>query len=209
MLSEINLIEVLGYVASILIAFSLLTNSIIKLRWINLVGAVSFLIYGILISALPIVLTNIVICIIDVFFLIKIYSSKEYFKVLEMPGEDRYLSIYLEFYKDEIKKYFPRFEFKCGDINFYILRNMVTAGVFIARKIDSESLFVDLDFATPEYRDFKVGKYIYNDYKEYFLNMGIKTLYTYALNEEHYRYLTKMGFSQYEKLDGKVMMKKL
>ena len=43
------MIEWIGYIASIVIATSMLMNSLLKLRWINLVGAILFSTYGFII----------------------------------------------------------------------------------------------------------------------------------------------------------------
>ena len=41
--------EFIGYAASILVAFSLMMSSILKLRIINLIGAITFVIYGLMV----------------------------------------------------------------------------------------------------------------------------------------------------------------
>lgn len=38
-----NFLEILGYIASLIVLISLLMSSIIKLRWINLLGSAVFL----------------------------------------------------------------------------------------------------------------------------------------------------------------------
>ncbi len=47
-----QIFEIVGYVASILVAVSLLMRSILRLRVINLIGAITFVIYGLLIKEL-------------------------------------------------------------------------------------------------------------------------------------------------------------
>lgn len=74
-----NWLEWLGYLASLLVLISLLMNSIIKLRWINLLGSSIFSFYGFLIAALPVGFMNLGIVLINIYHLVKIYHSKEYF----------------------------------------------------------------------------------------------------------------------------------
>ncbi|MEO1643805.1 MAG: hypothetical protein AAFR67_01365, partial [Chloroflexota bacterium] len=65
---ELTLIyEIVGYIASALVAVSLLMTSILRLRIINLIGAIVFVVYGVLIVAYPIVLTNAIIVCINVY----------------------------------------------------------------------------------------------------------------------------------------------
>ena len=48
----------IGYFASAVIAVSMMMQSIVKFRWINLAGAATFAIYGLLIGAIPVFLLN-------------------------------------------------------------------------------------------------------------------------------------------------------
>lgn len=72
----IPLIEWVGYLASVLIAASMFMKDIIKLRFINLVGSLCFVIYGLVIKAYPVALTNIVIVSVNLYYLYKITNEK-------------------------------------------------------------------------------------------------------------------------------------
>lgn len=202
-----NWLEWLGYLASLIVAVSLLMSSIIKLRWYNLIGSILFAIYGYMINAIPVALINTVIVFINIYYLYKIYSEKEYFKLIEINEESKYTQTFFDFYKNEIHKYFPDFKFTLQGtaVSFYILRNMVAAGVFIATEHDKESLFIDLDFVMPEYRDFKIGKFIFEDNEKYFIEKGYSKLFCYATNKEQKIYLQKMGFHETVE-EGMVLM---
>lgn len=50
--------EWLGYIASLIVLISLLMSSVKKLRWINLLGSLTFAVYGFLINALPVAVMN-------------------------------------------------------------------------------------------------------------------------------------------------------
>lgn len=204
---EFNWLEWLGYLSSIIVAVSLLMSSIIKLRWYNLIGSITFAVYGYLIDALPVALINTIIVFINIYYLYKIYTEKEYFKLIEINEESKYLKSFFDYYKNEIKKYFPDFKFTLSgsDLSFFILRNMVPAGVFIASQHDKESLFINLDFVKPEYRDFKIGKFIFEDNEKYFREKGYKKLFCFTSNKEQNSYLKKMGFREFNN-EGKSCM---
>lgn len=78
-------------------------------------------------------------------------------------------------------------------IVFFILRNSVPAGLLYAERIDETSLFIDLDFVIPGYRDLKIGKYVYSNIFSY---TGVSKLYSLPGNTKHENYLRKMGFMQ-------------
>ncbi|MDG3085598.1 hypothetical protein P7F88_05560 [Vibrio hannami] len=70
-------IEIMGYAASIMVAISLTMKDIVKLRVLNFVGCTFFVIYGLMISALPVVATNAFIAIVNVYFLAKMMQEKK------------------------------------------------------------------------------------------------------------------------------------
>lgn len=67
--------EWVGYLASVVVAISLMMSNIKKLRWWNLVGAALFVAYGLAIGALPVALVNFFIVLIDLYYLIKLYRE--------------------------------------------------------------------------------------------------------------------------------------
>lgn len=67
--------ELLGYSASIFVAISLLMSNIKKLRYINLVGCLLFVIYGVLIAAYPVALMNAFCAGINLYHLYKLHKN--------------------------------------------------------------------------------------------------------------------------------------
>ncbi|MEW9077806.1 YgjV family protein [Terrisporobacter glycolicus] len=65
-------IELVGYAASILIAISLTMTDIYKLRIINSIGCLMFVIYGLNVGAYPVALANAIIIIINIYNLYKL-----------------------------------------------------------------------------------------------------------------------------------------
>lgn len=204
-----NWVEWLGYIASLLILTSLLMSSIIKLRWINLVGCILFATYGFLIGSLPVGLSNTAMAFINIYYLIKIYKSynkKDYYHLLEIDDKSEYLNHFLDYYKDGIKNSVTNYDFKNieNGIGFFVLRNLVPAGIFLGSKYDDSTLLIDLDFVIPEYRDFKIGRYIYEEQKSYFYEKGITKIISYPHSDNFNNYLIKMGFVE-EKVGDRVL----
>jgi len=72
---------------------------------------------------------------------------------------------------------------------------MIPAGVFIIRKGGDESAEVLLDYVTKEYRDFRVGKFIYERCREYFTHSHIYRLYVKDPVPSVQKYLCSMGYA--------------
>ena len=197
MMETIPLVEWLGYLASVITAISLLMSSIIKLRWFNLFGSLTFCVYGFVINAYPVGLFNGFIVFVNIYYLFKIYNKKEFFKLQIVETTDGYLGAFFQFYKEDLQKYFPSFSSEnmvSESVSLLVLRNMAVAGVFIGEKLPNNTLRISVDFAIPEYRDFKLGRFVYRDNASFFDANGIKRLVTETRNKEHFNYLMKMGF---------------
>ena len=194
-----------GYIASALLAISLMVNNDFKFRWLNTLGCLSFIIYGVLINAYPVIITNALLLLINGFYLIKIYRTNENFDLLEFEPAATLIERFLLFYKADIKNYFPGFIKITDDnnIRFVVLRDIVIANIFTATLQDDGTAIVNLNYTVPKYRDYKVGRFIFEREKKYLLSKGVKRLvYSQAVNLKHKRFLNVMGFRK-ETIDGK------
>jgi GNAT superfamily N-acetyltransferase len=188
--------EIIGYAASVLVAVSLMMSSILKLRVINLIGALFFTVYGLLIQAYPVAVVNFFIVLIDLYYLYEIFSAKEYIHLLPMEADSEYLRFFLDFYERDIHRFIPGLELDWSGENliFFALRNTVPAGLVIGRVKDETDLYIQLDYAIPGYRDLKIGRYIYQKNAQVFRQRGIRRIYTSPGAPSHGKYLRRMGF---------------
>ena len=193
---HIDILHWIGYLASIAIAVSMTMSSILRFRWINLAGALTFSSYGFLIGAHPVGFLNSFIVMVDIYYLHSIYSKKEIFEILELRADNRYLIKFLQFHNKEIRNFFPDFTYKpeMNTVSFFVLRNMAVAGVFLAHRTPDHCLSVGLDYVISEYRDFKNGKFIYLSLKDRFINDGYTKVIADSRSEKYSRYLLKLGF---------------
>ncbi|USD42615.1 YgjV family protein [Vibrio sp. SCSIO 43135] len=74
---DMNMVEILGYAASIMVAISLTMKDIVKLRVLNFIGCALFTAYGLMIDAWPVVVTNGFIACVNVYFLAKMQNEKK------------------------------------------------------------------------------------------------------------------------------------
>lgn len=72
----IPLIEWVGYAASALIVISLIMTSVIKLRIVNTAGCTLFVVYGFMVGAYPVAVSNLLIVLINLYHLYKIKSAE-------------------------------------------------------------------------------------------------------------------------------------
>ena len=197
--------EWLGYTASLVVAIALLMKSLIRLRWINLFGSALFAVYGFFIQAWPVACFNVVIVFINLFYLARMYGTRENFELMAIRPGDPYLRRFLDVYRGDIRRIFPVTDIDEDPlassqeaVGFYILRDLATAGVFIGKRTAPNTLDVQLDYVTPAYRDFKTGRFLFVDSRDTWMKLGIDTMTAHASDTAHNGYLRRMGFVQEE-----------
>ena len=70
LLLGVELTEWVGYLAMTVLLVSFMMKNVIKLRIINSIGCLFFVIYGIMISQYPIFITNFAIILINLYYLL-------------------------------------------------------------------------------------------------------------------------------------------
>ena len=195
---DTNILQYIGFAASIIIAVSMTMNSILKFRWINLAGAITFSTYGFLIGAYPVGLLNAFIVSVDVYYLVRIYTRKDFFDILEIRNDNRYLMKFLDFHQQEIQKFFPGFVYKpeMNTISFFVLRDTQVAGIFLAHRTGTDTMKVALDFVVPEYRDYRNGKFLYTGLQGSFVSAGFRRAIAESISPKHEKYLRRVGFAK-------------
>ncbi|NLO49825.1 MAG: hypothetical protein GX103_01490 [Bacteroidales bacterium] len=195
---DTSILQYIGFAASIIIAMSMTMNSILKFRWINLAGAITFSTYGFLIGAYPVGLLNAFIVAVDVYYLVRIYTRKDFFDILEIRNDNRYLMKFLDFHQQEIQKFFPGFVYKpeMNTISFFVLRDTQVAGIFLAHRTGIDTMKVALDFVVPEYRDYRNGKFLYTGLQGSFVSAGFRRAVAGSISPKHEKYLRRVGFAK-------------
>ncbi len=193
---ESNIYALIGYTASIIIAISMTMSSIVKFRIINLIGAVLFCTYGFIIGAMPVAILNGFIAGVDMYYLANIFSKKEVFETMQVRNDNKYMKRFLEFYHDDIQRFFPGFVHRPekNTHSFFILRDMAVTGLFLGRRVNENTLQVALDYVIAEYRDFKNGRFVFHRLKNEMIADGFTRVVTKGHTPQHQKYLRKLGF---------------
>jgi hypothetical protein len=189
--------QIIGYIGSVLVAVSLMMKNILHLRWINLVGASVFAFYGFVVGAYPVFLLNSFIAVVDFYYLYEMNKKKELFSLMPVLDKNHlFLNKFLEFYNKDILKFFP--DFNNEDLKnancFFILRNLMPVGLFIYEEISKTQIRIIIDYAIPDYRDLKNGKFIYYAESNFLKEKGYDELTAESSVKVHQKYLLNIGF---------------
>ncbi|MBT8165415.1 MAG: hypothetical protein HKO63_01670 [Acidimicrobiia bacterium] len=197
--------ELIGYLGSALVVASLSMKSILRLRIVGLAGAVVFCTYATLISAYPIVITNLVIVGIHSYYLRQLLGSKPVFTVLEVRQGSRYLEYFIDHYIDDIRQEFlPDFHYepKPDRYRAFILRDMVPTGLFICDLDGTDTAKVQLDYVIPAYRDLKVARFLYSASSAIFADPTITHVESPPGTRQYNEYLVRMGYEKATNREG-------
>jgi hypothetical protein len=193
-MNEIDYLTWFGYLASLVTAISLLMSRPLRLRWLNLVGSALFSVYGLLIESYPVAVFNGLIVFIDAYYIYRIYVSASSFSTILIGNGDGVLSVFLERYAVDMNKFFPGYKSELQKYNFVALqlRDMEVCGVVAGNRSGGE-LTIDIDYTSPNNRDYKPGNYLYKT-SSFLKDNGITKIWAAPKTQVHQEYLVKMGF---------------
>lgn len=192
----IGWVEGVGYAASLLVAGSLMMSNVKHLRWVNLAGSLAFTAYGALLHAWPVFGVNLFCSLIDVYYLDRMARQQDFFTLLAVESDSRFVNRFLRFHEREIARFFPGVSVEqAGKLKgYFILRNMLPAGLFLYEEQPDGLVEVKLDYAIPEYRDRKNAEFIYRILNEQFSREGRRAFVMSSRVKQHQQYLRRVGF---------------
>lgn len=186
------MIEMIGYLGSMLVLISFLMASVVKLRVINSLGGLIFAVYALLIRSYPTAIMNFCLVGINLYYLARLRHPDRHYTLIEEKKGSAMLGAFLTHYGEDIAACFPgiRIGEEDADVVCLVCHKMTPAGILLGRWQESGSLEILLDYSTPEYRDCSVGEYLYSRLP----GLGVNSL-TYSQEPgKHEAYLQKMGF---------------
>lgn len=198
-----NLIEVLGIIASVIVAVSLTMKNIRWLRWVNLFGSGLFAAYGFMIQAWPVFGLNAFIVLINAVYLVQLSTTRDRFSLLEVPASDAepgsasLLARFLETHGPDLALFQPDYPrtLPPGTRVFFVLREVLPINLFICRPVDGGQQIL-VDYAVPAWRDYHNARYLYEKGLGTVRWDGEPVFTAQAPVEAHGRYLRRMGFTR-------------
>jgi len=200
----------LGYIASVVVAISLTMTNIRRLRWINLVGALAFTVYGYVLALYPVLVVNGFIVGINIYYIARITLTRDRFHLIPISWDTSiFLPRFIEFYLGDIRKHFPNLQ--VDELRQYrsifITRNVVPVGLFIYERQEDGIIQIHLDYEIPMYRDYESARYFFKEFREMMQEKGFHTYITHCEIPVHQRYLRRMKFEEDPQIQGRFVRK--
>lgn len=188
------IVEMTGYIGSLLVLVSFLMSSVVKLRVINSIGGFIFAIYALMIQSYPTAFMNVCLVAINLYYLGRLKKKDQHFDLIDGKSDDAFLNYILNYYKEDIGTYFPEWDTDQdkSEVAYIVCCDAVPAGLLLGKMKSGETMEIMLDYSVPAYRDCSVGKYLYSRLSA----RGIKQFVFAGKANNHESYLNKMGFTK-------------
>jgi len=187
-------IDLFGYLASFIILVSLTMKSLVKLRWINAVGSLLFVVFAFLTHSVPTIVMNLGIIVIDLWYVFKITKIKTDYRLIKAERGSSYLDFFYQTYRKDIDAIFGELAFsEAKGFSYFVCDNEI-AGIFAWKENSPTECQIMIDFVTPRYRDTKIGLYFFSQQLPVFREKGYSRFVYHDVGERHWKYLEKIGF---------------
>lgn len=160
-------LDALGWLGSALLVFSLAQARVLRFRVLNLVACVILVVFNWLLGIWPMVVMNLVLSAINLWFIRKLVSGRHddaVFEVLEVGPNDEYLRHVLRVHSEDILRFQPDLVWDGADTGraaYLVQRGDETVGVVLVRDVGDGTAQIELDYVTPRFRDFSPGEFVW------------------------------------------------
>jgi hypothetical protein len=204
-------LEIIGWVGSVLVVVSLMQARVLRFRWLNFAGSVIATAYNTVVGIWPFAAMNGVIAVIDAYWLWRLTRERhdaDVYEVVPVGARDHYLRHVLGVHADDIARYYPSFGLPGDDAGeaaggsrwaYLVLRGDETVGVVVVRDVGGGVGEVELDWVTPRFRDFAPGEFVYRR-SGVFAGTGLRSLVVAEDARDTGPYLERVGFAR---VDGR------
>ncbi len=196
-------LEVIGWLGSAVLVWSLAQARVLRFRALNLVASVVLTGYNAALGVWPMVAMNTVIAGLDTYHLVRLLRSRDdeaTYQVVEVEPDEAYLHHVLQQHAPDIERHNPGFSWdggadaKPGRAAFLVLRDIETVGVVLLSDHGGGEGAVELDYVLPRFRDFSVGKFVYR--RDGLLHrLGFTRLVASSRMRDAREYFTRVGFT--------------
>lgn len=162
-------LDILGWISSVLVVWSLMVARVLRFRVLNLAGAGLATVVNALLGIWPFAAMNGVIAVIDVYWIWRLVRERHdvtAYEVVEVGMDDAYVRHWLDLNATQVARTHPSFRpagvaegaDRCG---YLIMRGDETVGMVVVRDAGAGIGEVELDYVTERFRDFTPGEFVY------------------------------------------------
>lgn len=163
---QVPVLEIIGWVGSAVVVWSMMQQRILRLRVVNLVGCLIQIACNGIFGVWPVAALDAVLAGVQIFNLWRLlrtrHSPAEY-AVLRVDPAGEYLRHLMALHREDIARFTPGFAGPAPEDRAYlIVRGEENVGCVLVRDAGDGVAQVDLDYVTEKYRDFTPGEFVFH-----------------------------------------------
>ncbi len=192
-----------GFIAIVLLAGSFLVKQKTNGWLFYILVIIGFLIGGLIFRLYFLAVSALLAGVVSIIRLrLHISKNRPLEVILVHANDDQYLHYFLDYYRADILKLFPGFDFKIEEefLIALIMSKIETVGLIIAEIKNPETLRICIDYMVPKYQGSQLAKTFYNCELRCIDFLDYKYLYIEPQSKAHNDYLERIGFRL---VDGK------
>jgi hypothetical protein len=161
-------LEIIGWLGSALLVWSLLQTRVLRLRVLNLIGSIVLVVYNAVAHVWPMFALNLVLAGINAYQLRRMVIDRHdagAYDVVEVEADGDLVAQLLDRHRADIARFNP----PAPDVPptgprlaFAVLSGDQIAGLMLVRDVGDRVAQVELDYVTPEFRDFTPGEFVFH-----------------------------------------------
>ena len=201
-----SLLEILGYIACLILLYSLIIRNILRTRCLNFIGWILLGIYGITIGSYPILYLGILFALYNIYYVlwVKLGKGEKFFRLIyDSTFYGKFTKEFIKYHKKELEKFFPDVDFndleKKDKKNLnccFVFRDMAPIGIFVYKRVSAKTAEIIIDYTEHKYSNLIEACFLTRGQIYLKENKGITQLITYTAVPSHVKYLEKQGFIQ-------------
>ncbi|MBO5040604.1 MAG: hypothetical protein J6D09_05860 [Clostridia bacterium] len=146
-------LEIFGYIGTALVLLSMMMTKLSMLRIFNICGSVISAAYSYLSDAMPVVLLNLGLIVINLIHLVMEGIKKKQFNVISKDVNDEVINAFLEKNCEDIKKRFPDLVLNIGNGSkiYMVYSGKEPVGIFVGGE-ENGDLRISFGYSAPGYK---------------------------------------------------------
>lgn len=162
------ILELIGWIGSVLVVLSLAQARVWRFRIMNFAGAVLATFYNAVLGIWPFAAMNGVIAVIDAYWIARLKRESrlpsQAYELVEVHNDDAILGHFLKIHGEEAKAIYPHYSPETpNETNVVLMRGDEMVGLVVISETRDNTAHVSLDFVTERFRDFSPGKFVYSN----------------------------------------------
>lgn len=159
-------LEIIGWIGSAIVVWSMMQQRILRLRVINLIGCLVQVFYNGVLGVWPVMTLNVVLALVQVYNLTRLLRSRHdtaQYAVVRTDPQGDYLRHLIGLHAEDVRRFTPSFQGPADDGEAYlVMRGDETVGYVLLHAAGDGVAEVDLDYVTEKYRDFTPGEFVFH-----------------------------------------------